>query len=131
MGVAIKFRKGTATEHTTFTGEAAEITVQSDDDAGDPWSLRVHDGLGGVGHHIPAATEVATLTNKTLDDVVLEGTLKDSSGNLLGTISGGKIVFGAGALTLDTPFIIDQGTTKALEIMIARVARKNQMILGD
>ena len=131
MGVAIKFRKGTADEHASFTGEAAEITVQSDDDAGDPWSLRVHDGLGGVGHHIPAATEVATLTNKTLDDVVLEGTLKDSSGNLLGTISGGKIVFGAGALTLDTPFIIDQGTTKALEIMIARVARKNQMILGD
>ena len=38
MGVAIKFRKGTATEHTTFTGEAAEITVQTDDDAGDPWS---------------------------------------------------------------------------------------------
>ena len=131
MGVAIKFRKGTADEHASFTGEAAEITVQSDDDAGDPWSLRVHDGLGGVGHHIPAATEVATLTNKTLDDVVLEGTLKDSSGNLLGTVSGGKIVFGAGALTLDTPFIIDQGTTKALEIMIARVARKNQMILGD
>ena len=131
MGVAIKFRKGTADEHASFTGEAAEITVQTDDDAGDPWSLRVHDGLGGVGHHIPAATEVATLTNKTLDDVVLEGTLKDSSGNLLGTISGGKIVFGAGALTLDTPFIIDQGTTKALEIMIARVARKNQMILGD
>ena len=131
MGVAIKFRKGTATEHTTFTGEAAEITVQTDDDAGDPWSLRVHDGLGGVGHHIPAATEVATLTNKTLDDVVLEGTLKDSSGNLLGTISGGKIVFGAGALTLDTPFIIDQGTTKDLEAMIARVARKTQMILGD
>ena len=133
MGVAIKFRKGTADEHASFTGEAAEITVQSDDDAGDPWSLRVHDGLGGVGHHIPAATEVATLTNKTLDDtVLLDGmTLKDDSGNLIGTISGGKIVFGAGSMTLDTPFIIDQGTTKALEIMIARVARKNQMILGD
>ena len=131
MGVAIKFRKGTATEHAEFAGEAAEVTVQTDDTAGNPWSLRVHDGLGGSGFHVPARTEVATLTNKTLDNVVLSGTIKDSSGNLLGTIVGGKIVLGTGALTLDTPFIIDQGTTKALETMINRVSRKNQMILGD
>ena len=130
MGVAIKFRKGTATEHASFEGAAAEVTVQTNT-TGLPWSLRVHDGDGGSGYWVPATDDVATLQNKTLKNMVLEGTLKDTSGNLLGTISGGKIVFGAGALTLDTPFIIDQGTTKALEIMIARVARKNQMILGD
>ena len=129
MGVAIKFRKGTAAEHASFEGAAAEVTVQTNT-TGNPWSLRVHDGDGGSGYHIPATADVATLTNKTLENVVLSGTIKDSSGNLLGTISGGKIV-GSGALTLDTPFIIDQGNTKALETMIARVARKNQMILGD
>ena len=130
MGVDIKFRKGTATEHASFEGEAAEVTVQTDT-TGNPWSLRVHDGDGGSGYHIPTETEVATLTNKTLTDVVLSGTIKDSSGNLLGTVVGGKIVLGTGALTLDEPDIIDQGTTKDLEAMISRVARKTQMILGD
>ena len=135
MGVAIKFRKGNADEHASFAGLEAEVTVQSDLTVplGKPWSLRVHDGLGGSGHHIPAVDEVATLENKTLDDVVLLNgmTIKDSSGNLLGTVTDGKIVFGTGAVTLDAPFIIDQGTTKALETMVARIARKNQMILGD
>jgi len=130
MGVAIKFRKGTAAEHADFDGAEAEVTVQTNTST-NPWSLRVHDGSGAEGYWVAGVDDVATLTNKTLDDVVLSGTIKDTSGNLLGTISGGKIVFGAGALTLDAPFIIDQGTTKALEIMIARVARKNQMILGD
>jgi len=130
MGVAIKFRKGTAAEHVDFAGLAAEVTVQTNTST-NPWSLRVHDGEGGSGYWVAGVDDVATLTNKTLDDVVLSGTIKDTSGNLLGTISGGKIVLGTGALTLDAPFIIDQGTTKALETMIARVARKNQMILGD
>ena len=132
MGVALKFRKGDADDHAGFTGLAAEITVQTDT-AGNPWSLRIHDGLNGVGHHIPAVDSVATLENNTLHDVVLLNgmTIKDSSGNLLATVSGGRLVSALGALTLDAPFIIDQGTTKALESMIARIARKNQMILGD
>ncbi len=129
MGIAIKFRKGTEAEHANFNGEAAEITVQTA--TSDPWSLRVHDGGGGAGYHIPTATQVATLTNKTLTNVVLDGTIKDTSGNLLATVVGGKLVLGSGALTLDEPDIIDQGDTKDLEVMIARVARKTQMILGD
>jgi hypothetical protein len=130
MGVAIKFRKGTATEHASFEGQAAEVTVQTNT-TGLPWSLRVHDGDGGSGYWVPAADDVATLTNKTLTNVVLSGTVKDTSGNLLGTISGGKLVLGAGTLTLDQPSIIDQGATKDLELMVSRVSRKNQMILGD
>ena len=121
MGVAIKHRKGTAEEHVNFAGLAAEVTVQTNDST-KPWSLRVHDGEGGAGYWVAGVDDV----------VLLDGmTLKDSSGNLLGTVSNGKIVFGTGAVTLDAPFIIDQGTTKALETMIARIARKNQMILGD
>jgi hypothetical protein len=132
MGVAIKFRKGTSDEHVSFNGAEAEVTVQTNDSS-KPWSLRVHDGTGAEGSWIPATTDVATLENKTLDDVVLLNgmTIKDSSGNLLATVLSGKLVSATGALTLDAPYIIDQGTTKALETMIARVARKNQMILGD
>jgi hypothetical protein len=130
MGVAIKLRKGTETEHATFEGEAAEVTVQTNT-TGLPWSLRVHDGDNVPGYWVAGVDDVATLTNKTLTNVVLDGTIKDTSGNLLGTVVGGKIVLGTGAITLDEPDIIDQGTTKDLEAMIARVARKTQMILGD
>ena len=130
MGVAIKFRRGTATEHASFEGEAAEVTVQTNT-TGLPWSLRVHDGENASGYWIAGIDDVATLQNKTLKNMVLEGTIKDTSGNLLGTVVGGKIVLGTGALTLDEPDIIDQGSTKDLEAMISRVARKTQMILGD
>ena len=130
MGVAIKFRKGTATEHASFEGEAAEVTVQTNT-TGLPWSLRVHDGDNASGYWIAGVDDVATLQNKTLKNVVLEGTLKDTSGNLLGTVVGGKIVLGTGALTLDEPGIIYQCSTKDLEAMISRVAIKTQMILGD
>ncbi|MBT7755464.1 MAG: hypothetical protein HN726_04695 [Candidatus Magasanikbacteria bacterium] len=131
MGVAIKLRKGTAAEHTTFAGAEAEVTVQKSDIAGDPWTLRVHDGLGGTGHHIPTEDSVATLTNKTLSSYNLSGTISDDVGNLIATVSGGKLVFEPGSLTLDAPTIVDQGKTVAIEQMVARIARKNQMILGD
>jgi len=121
MGVAIKFRKGTATEHATFEGQAAEVTVQTNT-TGLPWSLRVHDGDGGSGYWVPAADDVATLQNKTLKNVVLEGTVKDISGNLLGTISGGKLILGAERIMVGE---------EDLELMISRLSRKNQMILGD
>jgi hypothetical protein len=130
MGVAIKFRKGTATEHASFEGQAAEVTVQTNT-TGNPWSLRVHDGDNASGYWVAGVDDVATLQNKTLKNMVLEGTLKDTSGNTLATIEGGKIVLGSGALTLDAPDIIDQGSTKDLEAMVSRVARKTQMILGD
>ena len=130
MGVAIKFRKGTATEHASFEGEAAEVTVQTNT-TGNPWSLRVHDGDNASGYWVAGVDDVATLTNKTLTNVVIDGTIKDTSGNTLATVVGGKIVLGPGAITLDEPDIIDQGSTVDLEAMISRVARKTQMILGD
>tara|TARA_B100001250_G_scaffold269545_1_gene232609 strand:+ start:4551 stop:4946 length:396 start_codon:yes stop_codon:yes gene_type:complete len=131
MGVSIKFRRGTASEYSAFNGAEGEVTVQKSDSVGDPWSIRVHDGQGGAGFHIPTETQTATLSNKTLNNVVLSGTIKDTSGNLLGTVVGGKLVLGQGALTLDEPAIIDQGDTKDLEAMVARISRKNQMVLGD
>jgi hypothetical protein len=130
MGVAIKFRKGTATEHASFEGQAAEVTVQTNTST-NPWSLRVHDGDNASGYWIAGVDDIATLQNKTLKNMVVEGTLKDTSGNTLATIVGGKIVLGSGAITLDQPDIIDQGSTVDLEAMISRVARKTQMILGD
>ena len=131
MGVAVKFRRGTSAEHSTFAGSEGEVTVQKSDASGDPWDLRVHDGLGGAGHLVPSADSVATLENKILNDSKFTGTISDNSGNTIATITGGKLVFSSNTTTLDTPSIVDQGSTVPLEQMVARVARKNQMILGD
>jgi len=51
MGVAIKFRKGTADEHVNFDGAKAEITVQTNTST-NPWSLRVHDGSSAEGYWV-------------------------------------------------------------------------------
>ena len=131
MGISIKFRRGTATEHETFTGAEGEITVQESDSSGDPWNLRVHDGLGGGGYLVSSDTSVATLTNKVLDDAKITGTLRDNSGNTLATVQSGSLIFEPGTMTLEDPNVVDQDVTKPIEQMIARIARKNQMILGD
>ena len=129
MAKLLKLRRGTTSEHNSFTGAEGEITVLQSDSSGVPWRLKVHDGT--TGYTIPTIDSTDTLTNKTLTNVVLSGTLKDASGNTLATVSGGKLVLGTGALTLDEPDIVDQGETKDLEEMIKRIARKTQMILGD
>jgi len=128
MGIAIKFRRGTSTDHITFDGAAGEITVQ--ENAGAPWDLRVHDGEN-EGYLISSDTSVAILENKVLDDSKFTGTISDNSGNLIATVIAGVLVFESGAMTLDAPTIVDQTETVPIEQMVARIARKNQMILGD
>ena len=129
MGVSIKFRRGTATEHTEFTGAEGEITVLKSDAEGDPWRLKVHDGTAS--YTVPTIDSVDTLTNKTMTNPKWSGTISDTSSNSLATISGGAIVFASGSVTLDSANVIDQEVEKTLEAMVARIARKNQMILGD
>ena len=129
MGISIQFRRGTATEHTTFAGSEGEITVLKSDDEGDPWRLKVHDGT--VSYTVPTIDSVDSLTNKTITSPKWSGTISDASSNLLATVGTSKITFASGVVTLDSANVIDQATEKTLEAMMERVARKNQMILGD
>ena len=129
MGVSIQFRRGTSTEHGTFTGAEGEITVLKSDTAGDPWRLKTHDGTAG--YTIPTIDSVDILTNKTMSSPKWNGVISDTSNNSLASITGGQIVFEDGAVILNNADVTDQGVTKTLEAMIARIARKNQMILGD
>ena len=129
MGISIQFRRGTATEHTTFIGSEGEITVLKSDDSGDPWRLKVHDGTAS--YTIPTIDSVDSLTNKTITSPKWSGTISDASSNLLATVGTSKITFASGVVTLDSANVIDQATEKTLEAMMERVARKNQMILGD
>jgi G3E family GTPase len=131
MGVSIKFRRGTAAEHGSFTGAEGEITVLKSADSadGNPWRLKVHDGVAS--YTVPTIDSTDSLTNKTMTSPKWDGTISDTSSNSLASITGGQIVFADGAVILNNADVIDQAATKTLEAMMERVARKNQMILGD
>ena len=129
MGVSIKFRRGTGEEHTTFTGGEGEITVLKSDSAGDPWRLKVHDGT--TSYTVPTIDSADILTNKTMTSPKWAGTISDGSSNALATVGTGKITFESGAIVLDRALAMDQEKEKTLEAMIARISRKNQLILGD
>ena len=129
MGVSIQFRRGTATEHNTFTGSEGEITVLKSDSDGDPWRLKIHDGTAS--YTVPTIDSEDSFTNKTLTNQKWAGTISDASSNLLASVGTAKVTYASGSVVLDNAFAIDQGTEKTLEAMMERVARKNQMILGD
>ena len=131
MGITIKFRRGTVSDHAQFSGAEGEITVQ-EGATGKPWDLRVHDGLGGSGYLVPSATSEATLENKILNDTKITGTISDNSGNIIAEVINGVLEFKIGKISLDAPLMVDQNNIKVpIEQEIARIARKNQMILGD
>ena len=85
MAVSFKVRRGTTTEHSSFVGEAGEITVaipvdnsgnQITGNASDPWVVRVHDGVTSGGHSMQASTSDIPAT---------------SSINVTSTTSGGTV----------------------------------------
>jgi hypothetical protein len=74
MPTQIQHRRGTTSGHSTFTGAAGEVTIDTDKDV-----VVVHDGstVGGFPHVTEAATQ--TLSNKTLTGAVLNGSLSGTS----------------------------------------------------
>ena len=48
MAIQIQLRRGTTTEHSTFTGAVGEVTVDTDKD-----TLVVHDGVTVGGKPLP------------------------------------------------------------------------------
>lgn len=55
MTASLQFRRGTATQHSTFVGAVAEPTYSTDDKR-----LRIHDGATAGGISIAKTTELAT-----------------------------------------------------------------------
>ena len=88
MAKQLQLRKGTATEHNTFTGALGEVTVDTTNK-----TLRVHDGTTAGG------TQLATLTGA----VVLNNTLTSTSTTQALTAAQGKVLndtmFGVGQMT--------------------------------
>lgn len=56
MARQIQFRRGTTTEHSTFTGAVGEVTVDTDKDV-----VVVHDGATQGGHPLVRATSLSTV----------------------------------------------------------------------
>ena len=77
MAKQLQLRKGTATEHNTFTGALGEVTVDTTNK-----TLRVHDGTTAGG------TQLATLTGA----VVLNNTLTSTSTTQALTAAQGKVL---------------------------------------
>lgn len=81
--VQLQLRGGTTTEHSTFTGAAREVTVNTTNN-----TLVVHDGTTAGGHEVGAGVELSTFTiteNAGSLYFAVNGTNKmklDSSGNL-------------------------------------------------
>lgn len=64
MAKQLQLRRGTTTQHSTFTGAVGEVTVDTDKD-----TLVVHDGATAGGH--PVAKE-ADVYSKTAADAKFE-----------------------------------------------------------
>lgn len=54
MAIQVKLRRGTANQHTTFTGAIGEVTVDTTND-----TLRVHDGALAGGHRLAKFSDIA------------------------------------------------------------------------
>ena len=102
MAKQLQLRKGTDTEHNTFTGALGEVTVDTTNK-----TLRVHDGstVGGIrlatftGGLVPAA-QLPAATTSTQGAVILNNTLTSTSTAQALTAAQGKVLndqsFGVG-----------------------------------
>ena len=94
MAKQLQLRKGTAAEHSTFTGANGEVTVDTTNK-----TLRVHDGttVGGTrlatvtGGLIPAA-QLPAATTSTQGAVILNNTLTSTSTTQALTAAQGKVL---------------------------------------
>ena len=117
MAKQLQLRKGTAAEHSTFTGANGEVTVDTTNK-----TLRVHDGttVGGTilatvtGGLIPAA-QLPAATTSTQGAVVLNNTLTSTSTTQALTAAQGKALndqaFGVGQYWRDVTVYRAMGVT--------------------
>jgi hypothetical protein len=87
MAVQVKLRRGTANQHSTFTGAIGEVTVDLTHD-----TLRVHDGVLAGGHRLAKYSDLSeantvsngmeiTLSTPTDTDLVTNGAYKNFTAN--------------------------------------------------
>lgn len=75
MPTVLQFRRGTTAQNNSFTGSAGELSIDTDLDV-----IRVHDGSHPGGYPLVGLNSVQTITNKTLSNVVVTGTITANGG---------------------------------------------------
>ena len=75
MPTVLQFRRGTTAQNNSFTGSAGELSIDTDLEV-----IRVHDGSHPGGYPQVGQNAVQTLTNKTLSNVVVTGTVTANAG---------------------------------------------------
>ena len=121
MAKQLQLRKGTATEHNTFTGAVGEVTVDTTNK-----TLRVHDGSTVGGTRLATLTEgsvpaaqLPAATTSTQGAVILNNTLTSTSTTQALTAAQGKVLkdtlnyqaFGIGQTYSDVTASRVSGTT--------------------
>jgi len=92
MVKGIKFRRGTTSDHSTFTGQEGEITVDITKDVG-----VVHDGTTVGGHPLVGETAVQRITNKDINATALNVSGVATASYFVGDGSGLTGIIGAGS----------------------------------
>lgn len=94
MAKQLQLRKGTATEHNTFTGANGEVTVDTTNK-----TLRVHDGTTAGGTRLATltgglvpATQLPAATTSVQGAVILNDTLTSTSTTQALTAAQGKVL---------------------------------------
>jgi hypothetical protein len=82
MATAIQRRRGTTSQHSTFTGLAGEITIDTDKN-----TVVVHDGSQAGGYPLAKSSEVAALGGADITDVVAGSGLTGGATSGSATIS--------------------------------------------
>jgi len=101
MAKQVQLRRGTNSEHATFTGAAGELTYVTDDK-----TLRIHDGTTAGG--IKAITEGTGTTNISNNVDITAGNLNIAAGNL--NIAAGALQF-AGNTGMTIRQVVTSSTT--------------------
>ena len=92
MAKKLQLRRGTTSQHSSFTGAVGEVTVDTDKD-----SLVVHDGSTAGGHAIAKSSDVTAKVTKAGGDTITGTHTYDSNGNVV--INGSLDYNGSGNAT--------------------------------
>ena len=126
MAQQVQFRRGSTSQHGSFTGAVGEVTVDTDKD-----TLLVHDGSTAGGKEIASLAGSQTLTNKTLTSPVINtGTF----GTSILPVSADGTTLGSATKEFSDLFLADGGTIQLgndQDVTITHVADTGILLNGS